>query len=163
MTSAFQRLAEALGELDRTLAQDHPDQDHPDQDDLDQDEPGSGEPGSGEPGLGGPGLGGARARGAQDETPGRRPVGALAEELARFLESWQQTARTHTGPDCRACPVCQVVAMLRQTRPEVIDHLVTAAGELATAVRLVVAPPTEPAPPPGHRSSAPVERIDVTD
>jgi hypothetical protein len=50
----------------------------------------------------------------------------------------------HAGldaPECRICPVCRAVAMLRQTRPEVLEHLVAAAGELAAAVRLVVTPP----------------------
>jgi hypothetical protein len=95
------------------------------------------------------------------------------------------------GPECRICPVCRAVAMLRQTRPEVLEHLVAAAGELAAAVRLVVTPPDAPeatpeaedeardeepaageggpehAVRPGRartgRQPVPVERIDVTD
>lgn len=85
------------------------------------------------------------------------------------------------GPECRICPVCRAVALLRQTRPEVLEHLVAAAGELAAAVRLVVTPPDateaeEPAADEGgpdddvHPGSArpgrepvPIERIDVTD
>lgn len=92
----------------------------------------------------------------------RRPQGALAEELARLLQRWQENLRGHTGPECRVCPVCQAIAVVRQTRPEILDHLVNAAGEVAAAVRLAVGQP-ESTPPPGGRSKAPVEHIDVTD
>jgi hypothetical protein len=133
-------LAEALGEFDDQL------------------------PGRAGP-AGQPGASGDDAPGGTDGSGnrgGRRPQGALVEELARLLQSWQENLRGHVGPECRVCPVCQAIAVVRQARPEVLDHLVNAAGEVAVAVRLAVGQP-ESTPPPGGRSKAPVEHIDVTD
>ena len=118
MTSAYQRLVEALGELDLNFAAAV--------DGAARGRSTTGESCAGESCAGAPGAG----------APG-------------------------AGPDCRRCPVRQLVALVRQTRPEVLDHLVCAAGELVTAVRLVVRQP-ETAPP-ERRSGASVERIDVTD
>lgn len=78
--------------------------------------------------------------------------------------------------------MCQAIAVVRQARPEALEHLAVAVGELASAVRLLVAPdgPAAGASPgqgdrPGATSSpgeglrrpepdpAPIERIDITD
>ncbi len=69
----------------------------------------------------------------------------------------------HSGPECRVCPVCRVVAAVRALRPEAVEHLAVAAAELASAWREVVAatPPMPASAPP--RGEPPVERIDVTD
>jgi hypothetical protein len=157
MTSAYQRLVEALGELDLNLAAAV---DGAARDRSTTGEPLVGEPGAGEPGAGEPGAGEPDASGGSPRAAGRRP-GILAEELAGLLETWQQSLRSLSGPDCRRCPVCQLAALIRQTRPEVLDHLISAAGELVVAVRLAVRQP-ETAPS-GHRSGASVEHIDVTD
>jgi hypothetical protein len=156
MTSAFQRLVEALSEFDPNLA---------------AAEGGATAGGgraaeggatAGEPPAGGPGEPSAGGPGGSGRSAGWRPAGLLAEELARLLDAWQQGLRVQAGPDCRSCPVCQLVTLVRRTRPEVFDHLVNVVGELAAAVRLAAGQP-ETAPMPGCRSRAPVERIDVTD
>jgi hypothetical protein len=69
------------------------------------------------------------------------------------------------GPDCRYCPVCQVISAVRGTPPEVRQHLVSAATSLMHAVTGLLATPvpdrTERRDP-GERVD-PVERIDPVD
>ncbi|WP_143448801.1 hypothetical protein [Kineosporia sp. A_224] len=70
----------------------------------------------------------------------------------------------HTGPECRACPVCRVIAAVRTLRPEAVEHLALAAAELANAWREVVAGAQDAAPPPPTPREEPcVEPIVVTD
>jgi hypothetical protein len=40
--------------------------------------------------------------------------------------------------DCQLCPVCQLISLLRGTRPEVVAHLTEAAGSLLAAARAVI-------------------------
>lgn len=70
----------------------------------------------------------------------------------------------HTGPECRACPVCRVIAAVRTLRPEAVEHLALAAAELANAWREVVAGAQDVTPPPPTPREEPcVEPIVVTD
>jgi hypothetical protein len=59
--------------------------------------------------------------------------------------------------ECRYCPVCQVIHVVRQTSPEVRTHLAVAASSLLQAAAGLLATQT---PDPG-RGSAPVEKIDL--
>jgi hypothetical protein len=60
--------------------------------------------------------------------------------------------------DCRYCPVCQVIHVVRQTSPEVRAHLSVAASSLMHAAAGMLATNT------GDRSgSSPVEKIDLDD
>jgi len=92
----------------------------------------------------------------------REPLGSPAEEAAKLFEAIQQslaagtaTARAddplaerdpedvvptarHAGPECRICPVCQALALLRGSRPEVYEHLAAAMLSLAAALRAAV-------------------------
>ncbi len=96
-------------------------------------------------------------------------VGSVAEEAAKLLEALTEWARGHTGalaglplatgsPECRLCPVCQMLATLRSARPEAFEHLLDATGSLAAALRSAID---------AHERSwaagrqAGVERIDV--
>lgn len=124
--------------------------------------------GGGAPGGGGGGAAGAGAR-------------RIADELGRLLEAAQSAAGEHTGPECRVCPVCRVLAVFRQVRPDAAERLVAAVGEVAAALRDVLSPPSgEPAAPaparppeesaqPRHPAQArrgdpaPVEHIEVSD
>jgi Family of unknown function (DUF5304) len=75
-------------------------------------------------------------------------LGSVAEEASRLFEAVQDWARRAgvdgrtqiaTGaPECRLCPLCQALGLLRDARPEVVEHLVTAVGSLAAAVRVAV-------------------------
>lgn len=83
--------------------------------------------------------------------PGGPPVGSLAEEAAKLAEAlqdftrnrgsgWARTADAHlaTGSaECRLCPVCRLIALARDTGPEVADHLADATASLLQAVRVV--------------------------
>lgn len=146
--SAWDRLARALGDLDQEAA-----------------------PGASSEGLGAerPGAEGSGADDCDGAGPGDGAGGRLlADQLVGLLQAWQQSLRAHAGSECRVCPVCQLVSLLRQTRPDVLEHLVGAAGELAAAVRLVVGQgQVQESHPHGHgtsgRGGVPVERIDVTD
>ena len=50
------------------------------------------------------------------------------------------------GEDCRYCPVCQVIHVVRQTSPEVREHLSVAASSLLQAAAGLLATNTGPAP-----------------
>jgi hypothetical protein len=97
---------------------------------------------------------------------GAHDVGPLAEEAARLVEALSDWARGHVGPsmsvggaaECTLCPLCQLLSMLRQARPETFAHLLDASAALTAALRSVVD---------GYASrTAPregVERIDLDD
>ena len=100
------------------------------------------------------GAGGPRAGQHQAGQQGGEPLGSVADEAAKLLEALQGWARegggeaaaglgarlkdfeTHLGPTgepCTWCPLCQTVALVRQTSPEVRTHLATAASSLLQA------------------------------
>jgi hypothetical protein len=81
------------------------------------------------------------------------------------------TAEEHAAGECRWCPHCQVLAVLRGERPEVTavlsDLLTTAAAALrqfageTPAPEAASEPPAE-APAPSHQDPAPVvQRIEI--
>lgn len=58
--------------------------------------------------------------------------------------------------DCAFCPICATIAVVRKTRPEIVDHLAAAARELIIAAGIVLeeageivggAPKAEPTSP----------------
>lgn len=66
------------------------------------------------------------------------------------------------GEDCRYCPLCRLIAAVRQTSPEVRDHLTVAASSLLQAAAGVMATQVpDDAKPGGQRSG--VEKIDLDD
>ena len=105
-------------------------------------------------------------------------VGTLGEEAVKLLQALQDWTRETTGDagrrapvgllselndhiatggkDCQYCPVCQVIAAVRATSPEVKHHLSVAASSLLQAAAGVLATPTSP-----RRDSGPVEHIDL--
>jgi hypothetical protein len=78
------------------------------------------------------------------------PVGPLAEEAARLLEALQAWVRTAAGrgldtdqvatgsAECRLCPFCALLSLLRSSRPETFEHLLDASGSLLAAVRSAI-------------------------
>jgi hypothetical protein len=96
--------------------------------------------------------------------------GPLAEEAARLVEALSDWARTHTGDlpgavgaqvggsaECRLCPVCQMIALMRQARPETFGHLLDASTALTAALRSMVETHS------AHRPQSGVERINLDD
>lgn len=90
----------------------------------------------------------------------------VAEEVARLLEAFQAWAGSAgsslplagDSPECRVCPVCQLLRTVRGVRPEVVEHLAGASTELVAALRAALEANT---PSPG--TTRHVERIDVAD
>ena len=92
------------------------------------------------------------------EQVGPEQVGSVAEEAAKLLgafsgwakeqgdglSSFTEGLHDHApsgAPECTWCPVCRTVAAVRQTSPEVIAHLSSAASSLMLAVSAMMAPP----------------------
>jgi len=125
-------------------------------------------------------------RDASGGDPGpQEPVGSVGEEAAKLLGALSEWARDQgaeysgsaagaassfaraaqdvnehiaTGSeDCRYCPVCQVIHIVRDTSPEVRTHLAVAASSLMHAAAGLLA--TKP----GEPRSGPVEKIDLDD
>ncbi len=118
------------------------------------------------------------------EAGGPEPVGSVGEEAAKLLGALSEWARDQGtdyagsaagvagafahkvhdvsehigtgGEDCRYCPVCQVIHVVRQTNPEVRNHLSVAASSLMQAAAGLLATNT------ANPSKAPsVEKIDL--
>ena len=99
--------------------------------------------------------------------PGGPPLGSAAQEAARLFAAVEDWARTRgeagaadhvgSGTTCGVCPVCSGIALLRDVRPETVEHLLDAAASVVAAVRSAVVPPT--AAEQGRPSG--VEHIDV--
>jgi hypothetical protein len=110
-------------------------------------------------------------------------VGSVGEEAAKLLGALSEWARdqgadyagsaagaasTFAGAvrdvnehiatdsaDCRYCPVCQVIHVVRSTSPEVREHLSVAASSLMQAAAGLLATHTSPS------TSSPVQKIDL--
>ncbi|MFI6678810.1 hypothetical protein [Kribbella sp. NPDC050470] len=77
------------------------------------------------------------------------PIGSVAEEAAKLFAILQNAADTKgtaeaavdephehkLGPDCQWCPVCQLIHKVRNTSPETIEQLSTAAAHVLGSVR----------------------------
>ena len=91
-------------------------------------------------------------------------VGTLAEEAAKLLgaaEAWWRgsaPSAEHTGPECKVCPFCQVVSVVRRVEPDVVEKVTEAAVALLVALKGAVEPPDSSEP---RRADVPVERIDI--
>lgn len=72
--------------------------------------------------------------------------GSAAEEAGRLVDALGQwLASANLGDllpggsaDCRACPVCQAIGLLRTARPEVVEHLEDAMASLLSAARVAL-------------------------
>ncbi len=77
-------------------------------------------------------------------------------------------ASAHTPPiaddsaACQVCPVCQAIAFVRSTSPEVREHLASSAASLAAAARGLLDGMTAPPAQPDERASR-VENINVSE
>ena len=75
-------------------------------------------------------------------------VGSLGDEATKLFaaaEQWWrdtherdhtgETGETRTGPECAICPICQLLSALRGSRPDLFEHLSSAATSLMHAMR----------------------------
>lgn len=119
-----------------------------------------------------------------DQSP---PVGSLGEEAVKLLgalKSWADEAGASQGAgggvggdraanlwddlnehfatggeDCKYCPLCQLIGLVRTTSPEVRHHLGSAASSLLQAASALLTTPTRQ----GGREDAGLEHIDLSD
>ena len=87
-------------------------------------------------------------------------LGALAGQAAGFAREVNDHIATDSA-ECRYCPICRAVHVVRAASPEVRTHLITAASSLLQAAAGLM----ETIPPPeGSSARGPeVERIDLDD
>ncbi len=85
-------------------------------------------------------------------------AGSAAGAAGSFAHAVQDVSEhvATGGEDCRYCPVCQVIHVVRQTSPEVRAHLAVAASSLMHAAAGLLATDTT-----GQQKSASVEKIDL--
>ena len=112
----------------------------------------------------------------EEDEPQIGPLGDEAVKLLQALQDWARETNGSIDPsrgvgllsdlnehiatggqDCQYCPVCQLIAAVRPTSPEVKTHLGVAASSLLQAAAGLLATPS----PGRQRDSDSVERIDL--
>ncbi|RBY88450.1 hypothetical protein [Blastococcus sp. TF02A-26] len=100
----------------------------------------------------------------------RRLVAGLGQTLAAGAAAPSEHPAGETGAehaaDCRWCPLCQAVAVLRGERPELTAALADALSSAAAALRTLAEPPapagTAPEAGPDETPSGPaVQHIEI--
>lgn len=98
-------------------------------------------------------------------------LGAEAKRLAKALADWAESrtadpAQNHVGDwgshehpaaapaSCAVCPLCQLIALVRGERPEVLVRLVEAGTVALSALAGLVESHASAPPEPGTKSSA---------
>jgi hypothetical protein len=131
--------------------------------------PTDGTPGPGEPeSVGTVGEEAAKLLGALSEwarDQGTDYAGTAAGAANSFAHAVRDVNEhiANDSADCRYCPVCQVIHVVRSTSPEVREHLSVAASSLMQAAAGLLATNTPGTSGSGASSSGPVEKIDLDD
>lgn len=90
----------------------------------------------------------------------------MNEELraARYEDLFE---RSHVS-DCAYCPICTTISVVRNTKPELLDHLASAARELVVAAGIlleeageIIGTDTKPRSKPRVVDDPKVTRIDI--
>lgn len=58
------------------------------------------------------------------------------ERAARYSDLFEES-HNHAS-DCAYCPICATIAVVRKTKPEILDHLAAAARELIIAAGILI-------------------------
>jgi hypothetical protein len=58
------------------------------------------------------------------------------ERAARYSDLFEPGGGHEHPPNCAYCPICAAIGVVRNTRPEVVEHLAAAARELIVAAGL---------------------------
>lgn len=84
---------------------------------------------------------------------------------ARYKDLFENA---HHTPDCAYCPICATISVVRNTRPEVLDHLATVARELVIVAGIlleeageIIGNETRARPRPTAVEDPKVTRIDI--
>ncbi len=64
------------------------------------------------------------------------------ERAARYSDLFA-AQHDHDASNCAYCPICATIGVLRNTKPEVLDHLAAAARELITVAGILLEEATE--------------------
>jgi hypothetical protein len=100
------------------------------------------------------------------------PLGEEAQKLAAAVHDWisgpgaawmdqeRVTGWLGESPECKVCPVCQVLRLVRSANPEVFGHLADATASLSAAFRELLG---DASPDRSSRPARPggVEHIDL--
>jgi hypothetical protein len=108
------------------------------------------------------------------------PVGSVGEEAVKLFKALQDWAQEGGGDaaatgatsafknlnehiataaeECKYCPLCQMIAAVREVSPEVKQHLSSAASSLMHAAAAAMSTDV-----PRRREESPVEKIDLDD
>lgn len=99
----------------------------------------------------------------------RRTIGNVTEPLraAKYSDLFEDNHKETS--DCAYCPICTTIGVVRNTKPELLDHLAKAARELLIvaevmleeAASFVGADATPPKPRPVPDDEQNVTRIDA--
>ncbi|MEO6713177.1 MAG: hypothetical protein ABIM89_07085 [Mycobacteriales bacterium] len=98
--------------------------------------------------------------GASAGSEGNRGVGVVRDLFANSEQSHQNHESS-----CEICPLCRVIAAARAARPDIVEHLVDAAGSVLLALRAWSEPGADtsssPAEEPAEPSAIVVQHITV--
>jgi hypothetical protein len=91
------------------------------------------------------------------------------ERAARYSDLF--AGRHDHSAECAYCPICATIAVVRNTKPEVVEHLAAAAREMIAAAGILLEeaeqvigrPETQPSTPGSDPQEGKVRRIDVAD
>lgn len=88
------------------------------------------------------------------------------ERAARYSDLFAAGEGHEHAPDCAYCPICSGIAILRNTNPEVVEHLAAAARELIAAAGILVTEAEKvvggPRPDTTGEKGGGVRRIDIS-
>ncbi len=86
---------------------------------------------------------------------------AMNEELraAKYSDLFEEPHARES--DCAYCPICATIAVVRKTKPEILDHLAAAAKELIIAAGILLEEAGEVigTDTPGRTKEGPVPKI----
>lgn len=87
------------------------------------------------------------------------------QRAARYADLFEDS---HDHPsDCAYCPICATIAVVRKTKPEILDHLAAAARELIIAAGILIDEASEaigdgkPRAVPDDEAAGKIRRIDI--
>ena len=93
----------------------------------------------------------------------------IEEERAARYSDLFAAKHEHTESNCAYCPICATIGVLRNTKPEVLEHLASAARELIAVAGILLEEATEvvAAADPAAKSKPPdgdgkVRRINIS-
>lgn len=85
------------------------------------------------------------------------------ERAARYSDLFANNHEHSAADNCAYCPICATIGVLRNTRPEVLEHLAKAAKELVAVAGLLLEEASEVVGAAEAAAAGPAKRGDQTD